>query len=256
MLHWLEKAKDQKGKTARLGCLVIFAIAAFYALICTPVYIISMTYYPLSDSVFPSIWDFVQGVVNLSFYWSALGFTLYLSAKYSLKDAQGMIAIYASASACRYVLSLLISTWMMREWSGFGYDFVYVIQDLFLDCVLMAVAVLLIYLFCSKAQKKQSAKLNLQFSSITNFSNPVLKCALAISFIPSLMRVLARFRFDLFYGAPQNRADLLWIVFSYCGDVLIGLIGYLALFLLISQLYLIDEEANSREKKALSGDSV
>ena len=246
MCRFFDQERSQKQKTTRWGSLIIFGIAAFYALICTPVYMLSMTFYPLSDSIFPSIWDFVQGVVNLSFYWTSLGFSVYLAARYTLKDIKEILGIYLISSAGRYVLSLLISTWMMMEWSGFWYELIYVIQELFLDCCLMALAMLLIYLLLSKPKKEQNQTIDFQFSSPIQFSNSVLKCALAVSFIPALMRILARVRFDLFFGAPQSRADLIWIVVSYCGDILIGVIGYLVLFLMISQLYLKEEEAIAR----------
>ena len=245
MMLPFEGVKDQKRKTERFGCLLLMALAAFYAFVCTPVYILSVTNIIIANGVFPILWDFVQSAVQLFYYWTAFAFTLYFSVRYSLKDSKGILTVYGICSVGRYLFSLLIGDLMTAGFDTLGTDLIYVMADVLGDWLQMGLAVLLIYLLLLRhKQARPSAEL-LGFTSLTAFSNPVQRCALAVAFVPALLSVLARIRYDIFYGAPQiGTGDLLWMIFYYCGDVLSGVIGYLILFLMIAQIYLKDEEGS------------
>ena len=256
MMRLCAREDERKQKTERLGGLLLLALAMFYALICTPVYILSSTNIMISTTAFPIIWDFVQYLVQFSYFWIAFAFVIYLSVRYSMKDAKMLLLIFAGCSAGRYFLSLLVGYAMLAGssgWDALSSDLLYMLLDILGDWLQMGLAVLLVYLFVMRKKKSDQA-ISLHFPSLLCFSSPVLLCVLCVSFLPSISSLLSRVNYDLFFGAPQSAADLLWMIFYYCGDVLSGVIGYLVIFLLITQLYLKDEEAKLRDKQTLSGD--
>ncbi len=235
--------KDQKRKTERFGCLLLIALAGFYAFVCTPIYILSVTNIVIASGVFPILWDFVQSAVQLFYYWTAFAFTLYFSVRYSLRASFRLLAVFGVCSVGRYFFSLLIGNLMTADFETMGTDLIYVAVDILGDWLQMGLAVLLIYLLLLHNKQERPSADRLRFTSLTAFSNPVQRCALAVAFVPALLSVLARIRYDIFYGAPQiGSGDLLWMIFYYSGDVLSGVIGYLILFLMIAQLNLKNEE--------------
>ena len=246
MMRLSARDNERKQKTERFGGLCLLALGLFYALVCTPVYILSSTNIAISETVFPLIWDFVQDAVQFLYYWTAFAFVFYFAVQFSLKHTKGMILTYAVCSAGRYFISLAVGYLMLAGtsgWSSLGSDLLYMVFDILGDWMQMAVAVLLIYLILIRKKEEIPTFKSMRFDSPLRLSNLFLRCMLLISFIPSIVRILSRIRFDLFFGAPQlGTLDLFWMIFYYCGDVLSGVIGYLVLYLLISQLYLQVEE--------------
>lgn len=234
---------EKKRKTERFGGICLLSLALFYALICTPVYILSSTDIAIMKTAFPLIWDFVQDAIQFLYYWTAFAFVFYLAVQFSLKHTKGVLAAYALCSVGRYFISLAVGYLMLAGtsgWSSLGADLLYMVFDILGDWLQMAVSVLMIYLILIR---KREALGNMRFDSPLKLSNTFLRCILFIAFVPSVMRILSRIRYDLFFGAPQlGTLDLFWMIFYYCGDVLSGVIGYLVLYLLISQLYLRNEE--------------
>ncbi len=247
MIQLFDEKNGQKRKTERFGCWLLMALAGFYALVCTPVYILSVTNIVISNGIFPILWDFVQSAVQFFYYWTAFAFTLYFSVQYSLKDAKEILTVYGICSVGRYLFSLLIGNLMTLDFEAMGSDLGYMALDVLGDWLQMGLACLLIYTMLLRNKEKRPSAEFLRFSRLTEFSNPVQRCALAVAFIPSLLSILARIRYDIFYGAPQSgTGDLLWMIFYYSGDLLSGVVGYLILFLMIAQLNLKNEEADHR----------
>lgn len=249
MILPFEGEKDQKRKTERFGCLLLISVAVFYAFVCTPIYILSVTNIVIANGVFPILWDFVQSAVQLFYYWTAFAFTLYFSVRYGLNDSKGILTVYGICSVGRYFFSLLMGNLMTADFETMGTDLIYMVVDVLGDWLQMGLAVLLIYLLLLRRKQTRPSADLFGFTSITAFSNPVQRCALAVAFVPALLSVLARIRYDIFYGAPRiGTGDLLWMIFYYCGDVLSGVVGYLILFLMIAQIYLKDEEGSRSGK--------
>ena len=251
---------EQKRKTVRLGGVILGALALFYAFVCTPVYIFFASDVQISNTVMPQIWDVVQDATQLAFYWSAFAFVIFLSAKHSVRESVPMIGIYAGCAFGRYFFSLIVGYLMLAGSAGFdslGEDLLYLLIDVLLDLLQMGLVTLLITLLLrtpSNASNEDGAapkcKKSLHFKALFDFSNAVLRCVAFAALIPAVMRLLARIRFDLFFGAPQNKIDLIWMILSYTGDICCWIIGYLIIFLIVHCLRLSHEAAEKQLRQS------
>ena len=129
-----------------------------------------------------------------------------------------------------------------------NYHMYYVMIDVLGDLLLMGIAFLFCYLFLQRKREQKEKQIGVGFSSVFHFTNPALRCALLISLILMVSRLISRVIFDLNYGAPQGSADLLGMILYYFGDVASSVIGYLVMFLILSQIHLKDEEAKQLKK--------
>lgn len=250
------KEIPQKQRLQRFQNILLFSLASFYALICTPVYILSVTNILISDSVFPVLWDFVQDITQLLYYWVAFSFVIYITSKYSFAECKKTALVYAGCSAGRYLVSLLVGYLLLGAtdgWDSIGSDLIYMAVDILVDWLQMAVVLLVVYLFLARTRTPGV----LDFRSMIAFEHPVLRCTLVVAFVPAFFRILARIRYDIFFGAPQvGTGDLFWMIFYYCSDVLSGVVGYLCLFLILSQINLNVEEEKQRELSTISSDTL
>ena len=242
---------EQKRKTVRNGGIILGVLALFYALICTPVYIFLASDVTLANTVLPQIWDVVQDATQLAFYWISFAFVIYLSAKFSIRESRPMLGVFACCSFGRYFLSLMAGYVLLAGssgWDSLGEDLLYLLIDLLGDALLMGLVFILIVLIL-KPKKIYDSELDpsakqehvLHFPSLFDRSNAVLRCILFAALVPAVLRIASRIRFDLFFGAPQNKADLIWMILSYCGDICSWLIGYLVIFLVIHRMNQADE---------------
>lgn len=247
MFKLFSREIDQKQKIEQFGGFLMLALAAVYAFICSPVNIFSYSNILISNSAFPIFWDFINDAVQYLYLWIAFAFVIYFSTKYSIKECWKLLTFFTSCSLGRYLFSLLISLAINNDWEVFGYEFKYVLIDVLSDLLMMGAVILLIYLTVVRNTKQGTRIESVQYVSLLQISNPLIRCILASAFVPALLRVVARIFYDLFLGAPQGKADLISMIVYYTGDILCGVIGYLVIFLLVSQLKLKDEEARQRD---------
>ncbi|MBR7098826.1 MAG: hypothetical protein IKC59_05360, partial [Clostridia bacterium] len=120
MMRLSAREDERKRKTERFGGFCLLALALFYALICTPVYILSSTNITLSETVFPLVWDFVQDAVQFLYYWTAFAFVFYFAVQFSLGHAKKIVFTYAACSFGRYFLSLFVGYLMLAGTSGWS----------------------------------------------------------------------------------------------------------------------------------------
>ena len=233
----------ERKRVQKIGMWLLIGIASFYAIVCTAVSRWASSDVLIADTVFPSIWDMIQRTVMISFYWVAFSFWCYLSARYTMRKSASFLIVYLACVVVRYFLSWLIGALMLLEpfeWSVFFEDLLYTVLDILFDLMQMGLVILLFYLFV--ARKKTSQKIEIQIGKAFAFSNPFLRCLLFSAMIPAVIRILSRIRYDIFYGAPQDIFDLLFMIFYYVSDVLFALIGYLVIYLIVSHLKLREEE--------------
>ena len=95
---WTE---ERRRKTVRTGGWILAGIALFYAAVCTPVYLWSVSDVVIADTAFPAVWDMVQQLVHYCFYWTAFAFLIYLAARYTLRACRGFLFWYAACAAVR-----------------------------------------------------------------------------------------------------------------------------------------------------------
>ncbi len=74
------------------------------------------------------------------------------------------------------------------------------------------------------------------FRKIPLKNDPLRASALLSAVLISAVRVASRISYDISYGAPTDRADLLWMIAYYTIDILIGVVAYFAMLYIIIKM--------------------
>ncbi|MBE6633329.1 MAG: hypothetical protein E7620_03180 [Ruminococcaceae bacterium] len=224
----------QNRRLEKLGMIVVAAIAAFYAFICTPIYILISTNVVLLNSILPTVWDLLQILLQFFFYWCFAAFLIACLKGDKERMPRALIVVFVCSSFGRYFISLVIGYLMtegLGEWGFFMNDLLYMMIDVLGDWFICGVAVLASYflLFRNRIPHKDQERL-------LDFRDPacvVILCSIAF---PTLLSIGSRIISDVFLGAPQNTYDLIWMILAYVGDLLSYPIGYLVVFLLLHRI--------------------
>ena len=251
-----EEHRKQKAVRAGIWCLI--AISLFYAVVCTPVYHWSVSNVLIMDTVFPQIWEMVQYLIQFLFYWTAFSFFIFLAARYTIRACRPFLIGYTVCVVLRYFANLVAGYVMMAGkdgWSDLGSDLLYLLLDVLGDAAQMALVVLIVWLLTERGRPGKENG-NLRLSKLFGWRDPLLRCLWLAAAVPSAVSLLARIRYDLFFGAPQSRYDLLTMVFFYFLTVVSVLVGYLAIFLIVNQLNLKEEEAKQHAGENIPGDPL
>lgn len=255
-----------RGACERRFAVLIFALTLFYAAVCTPLYLFFSSDILFDDSVLPLLWDVLMGACNYLFYWVGFAFLLFLGARYSLRGCKAFFAVYAGAVLFRYVANQLSGFLVMGfpTWSKFASsDLPELLFCIVMDLVLMAFAVLAFHLIVDKTPLKINGDETLMLSDATVYprvhlwydaqklydrSNALHRTALWMGLIPAAVQLLNRVRYDIFYGAPTDALDLMWMIVYYVGDILCAIIGYLVILLLLNSLLARFYNGNEKEE--------
>ncbi len=217
----------------KLGMTALIAAALFYAVVCSPVSILINSNVRFRGTVLPVLWDFVSILAQYFYYWIFFSFLIHGTAENGLSSAKPLCITFGIASISRYFVSLMIGTIIMSDWGGFGYECKLMIPAILGDFLIAGLAVLFTWLFFRNHNQKACA---CAAERVFDLSSPSLRAAMTSVAIPSVLSLLSRLRFDLFFGDPQSRYDLLTMIISYAGDIFSILIGYLVVFLVLEKL--------------------
>lgn len=232
---------------------MLLAIALFYAIVCTPVYLWSSSDVLVRESVFPQIWDFVQSLTQFLFYWIMLAFCTFLAVDRGLRGSLSILGWYAVATVCMNIGAMLVGTAMLGnrfEWDSFTDDLLYAMLDVLLMLLIYGISFFLIWLIFTRVTDSGKRTACLPFVKLADLKNRLQLTLLVLAAVPSVLRLISRLIYDLYNGAPQNTADLLWMIFFYLADFLSIAVGYLVLFLLVDRLNRAKEK---KIEKTVSG---
>ena len=157
---------------------------------------------------------------------------------------------YVLCVAAQYLISLLIGCLMTADWSDIVSDLLYLLLDIGMDLILMALVVLCFYLLIEKKRNQKKA-ITVTGLRLFDFSDPFLLCCFWASVIPGASQILGRIRYDLFLGLPEGWLGVLQIVLGYASDLFIIFIGYLAIYLTVIRIKLKNEEELLHAKEDL-----
>ncbi|MBO5295090.1 MAG: hypothetical protein J6B71_07615 [Clostridia bacterium] len=104
----------RKKLTVRLA-ICLFAIALFYAAVCTPIARFVASDVLLANTVLPSVIDIVILFFNYSFYWISFGFLVYAIHRLGAKSCAPLFAVYGGAVVFRYLAN------QMADFCVFGF---------------------------------------------------------------------------------------------------------------------------------------
>ena len=243
----------------------LFAISAFYAAVCTPVYHVLNSDILISDTVFPLLWDTLMQILNYLFYWGAFAIVLYAIFRLGIKNCISFLGIYVGTVFFRYFSNLLAGfltngfPLMDRFLSD---DLPYLILDIVLDLLLMGVFVWILIAVQRRNTTARNRKRgefllsNLPFVKLFDLKNPVQLAAFLGALIPSAVLLISRVIFDISYGAPTGIVDLLWMAVYYVSDIGSALIGFILAVLLVNRFYFSEEKARLDYETPLPNDPV
>lgn len=239
--------QTQKRKLTLRLSILLFGIAFFYASVCTPLYLILSSNVLLAGTPLPMLLDVVTTLANYLFYWISFAYAAYMICRFGLRTAASAIAVYAGATVFLYSANLLTGYAVIGfpAWEDFASDELpYLFLNIFLNLLLMAVAVLLATL-CERRHRDGRGRMTdvLPFRSLFSICHGMPRLSWAISCIPAAAQILSRLRYDISIGAPRGWLDLLWIVVYYCSDVLSILLGYLAVVWIWNHIALKEADA-------------
>ena len=258
--------KCRQTRLQKQYAIVIFAIALFYAAVCTPIYIWAYSDILISRSIFVTVWDVIVTAVNYSFYWISFSIVLYFMSRFTLKSCKGVLGIYVGACAFLYVANLLASC-IMNGFSALdGRDFLDVLMYVGLDALQMAIVVWIAYTLLSPAQilaqrkyaieKAQNPDAMLKmpvwlpFGGLFCLQNKLMRAAFFASMVSFLVHALSRAIYDIFLlGAPRGLEDLLWMIFAYVSEIVAFFVGYFVIVLILNQLHVKEAQKTARFEK-------
>ena len=248
--------QTQTKKLTRRTAILLFAITLFYAAVCTPLYLVMSSDVLWAQTPLPMLLDVIMTLANYCFYWVAFAHVAYTVYRFGFSAARPQLAVYAGASVFQYAANLLAGYLVIGFplWEDFASDELpYLILNIFLNLLLMAIAVGLAYLL-EKKQGDGKGRMTdgLPLVKLFSMQKGIGRAAWVLACVPAAAQLLSRVRYDISYGAPRSLLDLVWMVVFYCSDVLSVLIGYLVIVLVWNQISFKETEA----KKDFEGSSV
>ena len=199
-----------------------------------------------------SIWTvliyYVLKAISFLIYPAVLSLTIYSVYRYSLSGNKAVLAISLACTLVRYSVDVIANlfTESLTSVSIFS-TIIYTLIDFVIIFVTAIVSDNLITprLEADKMQAKASRALNVEFEqktylpfgSLTDTKNPVILSAMIGSACVAVLQIISRIRYDVMLGAPQSITDGLGMVLAYLGDVVLGVVTFLAIvFLLLAYL--------------------
>jgi hypothetical protein len=246
-IQWRNKAVDKKlmnqmirKKNITKLAIILFGIAVFYAVVCTPLYHEVNTNTLLIDSVLPLIVDDVMIVLNYAYYLVAFAFLLYASVWTPKKVSYvPYFTVYVGTTLFRYAANLISGFLCMgfpTAWSAWSDELLYLGIDFLMDLILFIIAFAIVYL---RKDRIPGYTKHMPIAKLTDWKNPITQTALYLGMIPAAVHFLSRMIFDIFKGGlPRNGIDLLWMIIGYLSDVLGFVAGFFVILLLLNHLYL------------------
>lgn len=239
-------------KTKRQLNLTLFAVYA--ATIILVSFVLGPIYSRLDSNTLTqgSIWTvlvyYVLKIITYVHYPVVISLTVYSVYKFTLNGNKPLLAIALLCTLVRYSIDVIVNLFSDALTSvSILSTVVYTLIDFVIIFVtaIFADNFITTRLEAEKLQEKASkalgveyeAKTYLPFSSLFDFSNPVLLSAFVGTACFTVIQIISRIRYDIAFGAPQSVTDGVGMVIAYLGDIAIGALTFLVtVFLLLSYI--------------------
>ena len=222
------------GKYTRSGAVLLIALSAFYVLICTPVYLISVTNVLISETIFPQIWDLFQNLLLFLNFWIAAAWLTVICVRECFSKIWPFCAWFILSSVIRFFGSVLISTRILQS-DDLANDYLNALQDCLLEWVPLGILIGIVWL-CLASNKQRDLQSNLPPKRMFFWKDPIAVVLFWLASVPSLIHLLTRIRYDIFIGIPKQRLDLIEMILFYFADLLCWLVGYFVIFFFVNRL--------------------
>jgi hypothetical protein len=213
---------------------------------------------PVLTDLVPYFFDLAE-IAGIMLAWA---FIIFAAFRFGLKNTRGFVAVYMLLTIYKYFLKILIAVLMEGKaiFSGdiLGFLMLNFAVPALIEYVLLAVLLIILYLVSRRVsahgrlQKELRARLPghkfderalyFPIRKLFDKNNPQQRTLAYVSGFFALFRVVYLVMLDIQIGPPKDLADLLWMIFAYLAQLLLGFCAYLfMLFVLIS--------LNNKDKK-------
>lgn len=235
----------------------LLIIAVPYAAVCTPIYHMINSNVLLSGSLPSLLLDFLMDLLNQLFYWGAFAVLIYTACRHGIEQCNWFVGIYSAIVLFRYIANLLAGYIMVgfpKLSDFFKNDFGSLVFDTVLDILLLGIVFWILRSMLSKSKGRGEPLMQSVFplKRIFTIGNPVQKSVFFAAVLPAAVRVLSRIIFDLFYGAPTDLLDLLWMTTYYLLDLLGIVIGIIVITMILNRIYFKEMIAKAEDQSIFS----
>ena len=239
-------------KNLKKLALLLFGIAAFYAVVCTPLYHITNSDILFRDGVASLIVDYVRDIANYLFYWVIFAFLMYVGILLGRTTlVTPYLVVIGVAVVIRYIASLLSGYFVIgipTKWDVWREDLLYLCFDVLFDFVQIAIAFLIIY---RSVPKMTSKSCFVPITKLTDCSNPIAVTAAFLALIPAVIHLITRVIYDIWEGyVPRDGGDLLWMILGYLSEIIGFVAGYFVIVLIINHLHMKTKQAEIAYREA------
>lgn len=229
-----------------LLCILSFGLSTAFVIL-AKCYTLAWSDVTTADTVLPILLDYLSKIAEWCLYITAYAIIFYELYTEGVAPARKFIFVYAGSVFFKYLLNYLV-TWitdagMSSEYlaDNLTYIGIYIgiewLQLLFI--MLMAVSSAKAYHKFLAGQRKLAATLpnytleernyTFPFKKLFSTENVLQKNALWAGFVLTVFRVVSRMIYDITYGAPSDAADLMWMIFYYTVDIVVGMVSIIAI---------------------------
>lgn len=228
-----ERSVRRSGSKTRTGAILLIALSFFYFLVCTPVYLISVTNVLIKESIFPQIWDLFLNLLLFLNYWILSAWLVVICFKEGFSKIWPLCGWYVLASLIRFFGSVSISTRILQS-NDLKEDYLNALQDCLLEWIPLAIIIGIIWIVW-KSRYRDLLK-DMRPQKLFPLNNPMVTLLFWLAAVPSFLHLLNRIPYDIFIGAPKQKTDLIGMIVFYIADLLSWLIGYFVIFFFVNRL--------------------
>lgn len=232
-----ERKEIKYSKLIITEAICLLSIPLFFCVVWMPVYQTVSGDVTMQDSFFLLFWDFLKEGLTYLFYWFSIAFLCISLLLYGWKGGLPFFGFYLFGSMVRSVGTAISSAIVLRTFGKIlGENIGYAFLDVLFDVFLMAIFCLIFYLAALRG-RNNGARKDLLPPAAKGFQPVPLHLSVLLSVaVYYLVQLFGRIRYDLFYGAPTDRIDLLWMIYYYAADFALAVFGYFAILLILKLL--------------------
>lgn len=230
-----------------IRAFIILIISTLCAVLCTfviaPLEMATITNVLYKDSPIPAIFHHLRKIfesLSLFFLFGLVAFSEYLW--YNNKPRRNAFIALAGTVAClKWILNFVASavfSGIVNFARELGVTLSYALLDIALIAVVYAVGAKLCKTHYTRAEllKKAGRRISgieyderaevYPFNNFFCLFNPVLFPSFIGSAVYTVLLLISRLVYDIFWGAPTGALEVLSMIFGYAGDIVTGLLCY------------------------------
>ena len=233
-------------------------LTLLYSAVCTPIQLWITGDILLRDTLLPTVLDLVVSVLNFAFYWVSFAYLVYGASRFGTRTGCVLLAIFAGASLLRYLISQLMTYWVMHDVFSWTHLRDAVLFVLF-DCLMFAIALWLVTVKNRQTARSGGLMTQMPLARLFDFGKPLARVILIVAAIPSLVHLITRLIYDLSVlgGIPTTLFDVIWILVGYVSELVFALVGYMVIVVILNSRFVSDAKSklNFENTTLLGSDS-